>query len=1662
MAESPMESEREEIDAIPSDIEEIQEIPLGEEEGSEDNGESFVQPIDSVQIASPTQDIPMDDDPMLVIQLGDRVVIQSSIGETTGLVYYRSLELIRVRPDGVSNQLVDFEMEQTEDGEVFNEESGVTVAYVIEKRMEESFVRQHDYRVNQPITTYALDGTSYQNYTIVDVNEEMDSMTIQDENEEELVLEFEFIGINREVPFVVIRVLPETTDVSEDTEASEETEAPEIQEEEPDAQVETGIKLVGVIEVAQPIRYEEAISYEQRIPDNLQKLDALNDFISGLDPVLQRDPYAIRSTRILVETLYHLQKSTISYEKNGSIEGPADVSSSTITELIQTSHLPLGRPILDVSKKEYIVDDYSPGDSHAVHFTNFNNELMREIARATTDVSMQVKGAKAESSSILWHTTRTFLDSYLSPWKSNPLSADKNAIWNAFADSDYFRTSPPDNQSNLPGYTPSHTQKFPPVFDTIPFGMERALSTTYRKGVDRRKESLMEQERATMNFYLLFPLSVANSLGTSRSRELAIDSGRSGLPPKTMKMIWKEIGMPTEMGMSTDPLLIPVSEQGMGDIRLSDYIEGAIIPCLGIGDAIPALEQYGMGNMELNEDVMNALQRKTSSYQSQLLSTLGTLRTMMESEPPIVPILNPFLDAPDFLNTIQTQSLLREDLEEYKHSHPTLAESDIGKVNHLMKHHPQLFQMTAAKGSSHMAKAFNDAIRSLYVNRLKINHLLQSNLKGIRPKKNMCRHVSLLVSVRKLKNDTERFHELSKLFRQYNKGARDANWFTCNVCDENLLCVHERLQLQAYLNPREKDTIEKEIILSFAGGQFQGKYICRNCGQPIRELEFDNHLEFDSNGVPKSGSTVLTDEDALLEEQLNMAGNVSFEPSPKEKMNLTKHEEACYDVIQTLSKAVGIQLDDKGYGNIIRNTLSWVSHFPDAATYRRDAQKTKESSRSKSSRPDYEVASARNMISACGIFLLLEVQTKIPSYITRNFMEGCKDPGFGGYPLEHDEMNKEGIHYIACAISSLSSDALYKNVSPWNIGFKLDMDSVSRQNGIIAYMDKIMKKVIGGDIIQSQLSEKRNYLAEINGISEDGRPNDRIPSTFLPEQLVLSASDAAKDVIQPEVLASMGEQGQAGLVTLWIRQAHLLARTSTPLIKSPFSEATCCVNKIDEPGAFWKSAGLPEIRSRTLLPHSQGRYLLSMFTPRETEPNVTEPNKELYHRLFLKYCFKGPRIGQYHEPDLTNECLWCGFQFPHHPSVMDADVEGKAALSDEKTDTPEFNALLDIIHTNNRVLPAPLPIPIGIETTLLEWANSPIPPIENWKEMITSMTTQLMKLNRHTEDAFEIATVAGELSQAVLPYKERIVERYAEKKVDRLGSKQVRSILEHIASLSWFDFFNVLQTYFITPFQRIIVSFTTESLSVPVELVESLSKIHVDEYLTPMLKIELALFFERFAAGLHDASHNFAKRKLATYVERLSAIMHYRNRIRPTMIPGKKLVLEYFQQAILYGPLERLLDSSDESGESHDSMDAMSDPSMDFLLSVMQFQLKKFTVEQLSYDDKQLKDKIAMRNEKERVTIIKKFDALTDEERQVELINKRLGLGEWAVGGTKAIYAYDKEYYDLEREKRMKAGITDGPGPEHTWDEFGCTVYTDEELEREGGYNHTDMEEEDA
>jgi hypothetical protein len=406
---------------------------------------------------------------------------------------------------------------------------------------------------------------------------------------------------------------------------------------------------------------------------------------------------------------------------------------------------------------------------------------------------------------------------------------------------------------------------------------------------------------------------------------------------------------------------------------------------------------------------------------------------------------------------------------------------------------------------------------------------------------------------------------------------------------------------------------------------------------------------------------------------------------------------------------------------------------------------------------------------------------------------------------------------------------------------------------------------------------------------------------------------------------------------------------------------------------------------------------------------------------------------------------------------MDSNTEGKTALSSQnvKMGSAEFTALLDKIHQVNQVEPVKVQEINSVRDIMVELSEVVPGPIPGWKEIIIETTDRFLGLPPDA-DKGDIALAAGSISDATSA-SERVIE-------ERFTGEAYQTILSDIVKLSWMNFFQVLQTYFIVPFQRIVSEFNPASLFVPIELRKDLSETHVEEDVTPILNNDVSILTSK-GQDIKKSNMSLAKSKIKYFLQQLSGILSFKNKIRPIVVPGRDITLTYIQRTLLYGPLATLINPFDipAGTEITSPIRSVGDPSMRFLLELVAYSLNKYRRERLSFNDREIKEMIAIRDEKERVNVVAEFDKLPDEERAVELMNKRLGIGKWAVGGTKLIYAYDKDYYDLERQKRLAAGITDFEGAGNgemdipggrEIDENGFPVYNDMEFEREGGYDH--------
>jgi hypothetical protein len=88
----------------------------------------------------------------------------------------------------------------------------------------------------------------------------------------------------------------------------------------------------------------------------------------------------------------------------------------------------------------------------------------------------------------------------------------------------------------------------------------------------------------------------------------------------------------------------------------------------------------------------------------------------------------------------------------------------------------------------------------------------------------------------------------------------------------------------------------------------------------------------------------------------------------------------------------------------------------------------------------------------------------------------------------------------------------------------------------------------------------------------------------------------------------------------------------------------------------------------------------------------------------------------------------------------------------------------------------------------------------------------------------------------------------------------------------------------------------------------------------------------------------------------------------------------------------------------------------------------KYAEEMKSYSPEQIKLIIAEDNQQENDQILKDFNEMDPARKEVEMLQKKFGLGRWSRGNSVGIRKYDDEQYEFERRERIRAGINDFAG----------------------------------
>jgi hypothetical protein len=1159
----------------------------------------------------------------------------------------------------------------------------------------------------------------------------------------------------------------------------------------------------------------------------------------------------------------------------------------------------------------------------------------------------------------------------------------------------------------------------PPPITQIPFSIVRTLKGRVgRFSLGERYRNIEPSEALTYTNILVFPLSELRYLGPSRSGVFLKDVALGATKAQLMKNILERLDI-NDFPSSDSILNLGVKGNIIGNVTLKDWLSTLDVKISGVGDIYEMLKAYGGEDSELSVDQMSIIQDKVNEYLAGLKLFLIRQReenkAVLENlrfEPQNLLIPE---DATRLLARIEGEPLLQVILQGAREQMGDLANVDLNWFAYVLVNLPDLLLTTLGQQANLVARERLRRVRDQFIASMMLGYRMKKKLEdsGEPPKPNACNHVADLLKIRKATagsadepRDVKKIKLLVALLNTY-RGKTEDNWVWCKVCNEHLICAHELVHIQEYLRPAEQETLHKEMLINFSGGVFSGQYICRVCGQGIQALEFDTNLEFDDEGRPMMGRSVMVDREALeldeIEEMLKGPANIIEELDyGSEELN------TMYKTLKKLSTLMGLNPDEGDYNKMIESFSAYHSTLATREAYAEENKGRKVI--------DYDIWYSIRYVSAAAAIVLLNVQTRIPDYTVYYSTADCAR-GFFGFPLE-DEDNTSGLQCVASVVAGIND-----NEFPWN------QTTLQRKSNLLIRRDAVMPLIrdqlatfASDPITQVLLTRKREYRQKLFG-KVGGEKGDQIAGTFRPIPYHVTEEEAAKEDVVPEA-AEPEQQAVA-----WIRVAHKIAgKTAALNPDAPTSTTICCLTPVHTPGAFWNAQkSLPALPPRSFQTSQIGARVEPAFATSPLKTLEGKVDAREYYKLFVALCYQGERKGLPHNLGLGHICEDCGLSFkenPHLPLTLSPDekvakeektkgeaelvahIQGQGVIINDET----FNELLTEAHKKASFVSDPLPVLPRVEDSLTDLAALEPAPINNWAGILNAVQIALRELGPGAT-RIQIATAAQNLV-AEVDAKEQFIK-------ERLGD-DIFAYIETITKKSPRECGETLRTYFLLPLQRRLAKNTTIQILDSYELSKETKDDILQKGILPMIK------------QIYDAPlGGIVLKKVKQAVRDFSAVCtNIFPVLRTVLLPGGSAMTSYLIRAYVMGLIQRFMDPHqlpvgiEEETELGGGANANN---FRMLYAGIAQMLTRYAVGSKVPSEEEIRLTLEKRAEKEREEFVREMNDMSRDRRNVEKELKRRGMGKWAVGGTKAIRQYDQDRYEAERVERSMAGIVDYP-----------------------------------
>jgi hypothetical protein len=286
----------------------------------------------------------------------------------------------------------------------------------------------------------------------------------------------------------------------------------------------------------------------------------------------------------------------------------------------------------------------------------------------------------------------------------------------------------------------------------------------------------------------------------------------------------------------------------------------------------------------------------------------------------------------------------------------------------------------------------------------------------------------------------------------------------------------------------------------------------------------------------------------------------------------------------------------------------------------------------------------------------------------------------------------------------------------------------------------------------------------------------------------------------------------------------------------------------------------------------------------------------------------------------------------------------------------------------------------------------------------------IAKVNTLTPKPDDIA-----VADAYSPISNHMVEVLGDMQ-SRLGAPAVRT-LQNLLKQSPSQIVESVRTYFLVPFQRLILGFKPNSLRV-----QSLYELPKD--IADKVNSDLDAHLS-YLNTMQKTVKGYTELKLKQAQKQLTALLQLiQDDIRAQLIPGGVMGVNYLVAGLIAGVLGEFINPNiipDGVSGTGGSIEATARVP----INILEVCLSRLQLEGLALTEDEIRDLIAYRNDSEKVLFVTRQDKMTPEEKKSDRMMQRLGLGSWAIGGTKAVSSLNPDMLELEREQRLEMGLGD-------------------------------------